>query len=399
MSRNFYRTWAEINLDHIAHNAREIRRITSPQAEVMGVVKADAYGHGVKEVAHTLLENGVTRLAVSMLDEAIQLRQSGVSVPILVLSDIEPERVDEILHYDVTQTIFEYEFAEMLSRRAASEGKKATVHIKIDTGMGRIGFDYAAAPQMVKQIYQCDGLYVEGLFTHFATSDEADTTYTQLQFRRFLDICRLLEQDGIQIPVKHVANSAAIIRFPEMHLDMVRAGVILYGLHPSSVTQQGSLDLRPAMSLKSKVSMVKSVPAGSYLSYGCTYCTKRETMVATIPIGYADGYTRLLGNRARVLIHGQYAPILGRICMDQCLADVTELTEAVQAGDEVVLFGQQEEKQLSADEVARLAETINYELICIVGKRVPRIYMKNGHVVNVLNYLLGSDGAQDKYIP
>lgn len=388
MSRNFYRTWAEIDLDHLAHNVREIRRVTRPQAEVMGVVKADAYGHGVKEVAQTLLENGVTRLAVSMLDEAIQLRQCGISVPILVLSDMEPERVEEILRYDVTQTIFSYEFAEHLSRQALAMGRRATVHIKVDTGMGRVGFAYGVAPEMVQRIVACEGLLVEGLYTHFAVSDEIDESYTRLQFQRFMDICSKLSEAGISIPVKHVANSAAIIRFPEMHLDMVRAGVILYGLYPSTVTRQGTLDLRPTMSLKSRVTMVKTVPEGTYLSYGCTVRTKRETRLATIPIGYADGYTRLLGNRARVLIHGQFAPVLGRICMDQCLVDVTDLTEEVRSGDEVVLFGRQGEAELSADEVAGLAETIHYELVCIVGKRVPRIYMKNGHVVNVLNYLL-----------
>lgn len=380
------RCWAEISLDNIAHNAREIRRITRPEAEVMGVVKADGYGHGAVEVAHTILGNGVSRLAVSMLDEAIQLRNSGIKAPILILSDVEPLRADEILRYDITQTVFTYGFAEILSKKAAEAGKKMKVHIKIDTGMGRVGFETDEAVEAVRHISTLPGLEIEGIFTHFAVSDEEDP-YTEQQFVKFCNICDALEREGIHIPIRHAANSAAMIRFPHMHLNMVRAGIILYGLHPSAVTRGYDIDLRPAMMLKARTSLVKSVPAGTSLSYGCTYRTEKPSMIATIPVGYADGYPRLLGNKSYVLMGGKIAPIRGRICMDQCLADVTGIAH-VKTGDEAVLFGEQNGNRISIDDIAALAGTVNYEIVCIIGKRVPRQYIENGTTVKILNYLI-----------
>ena len=387
---NQSRAWAEIDLDAIAHNAREIRKITNPHAEIMGVVKADAYGHGVREVANTLLENGVTRLAVSMVDEAIELRQDGIQVPLLVLGYTDPCRADDIIDYDITQTVFSHELAGALSQRAVQRHTKIKVHVKIDTGMGRVGFlpGYRAVKD-VASISQLPGLVIEGLFTHFAVADEdgEQDAYTMNQFELFNHIVTELSRIGIHIPVKHVANSAAIIRFPQMHLDMVRAGLILYGLHPSAVTDNGKIDLRPAMSFKARITNVKMLEPGASVSYGRTYRTKNNARIATVSIGYADGYLRAFSNRADMILHGKLCPIRGRVCMDQCMIDVSHMTEPVSVGDTVELFG----SDLSVDKLAEIAGTVNYELICLIGKRVPRIYYKNGEVVNALNFIVKNE--------
>jgi len=389
MEYKLNRAWAEIDLDAIAHNVREIRKITGPRVEIMGVVKADAYGHGVREVVRTLLENGVTQLAVSMLDEAIQIRQMGINVPILVLSYTDPVRAEEIVHYGITQTVFSHDLAKALSEAAVKLGKSARVHIKIDTGMTRVGFmpGYSAVKHIM-EIGKLPGVVIEGLFTHFASADEKDPEYTKLQFERFISLCNELGRVGIHVPVKHVCNSAATIQFPEMHLDMVRPGIILYGLYPSNEVDKHKISLKPAMSLKANVIFVKDVEKGVCISYGRTFKTARPSKIATIPIGYADGYTRLLSNKGKVLINGEFAPIVGRICMDQCMIDVTDLKSEVKVGDEVVLFGRQGDKSIEVEEVADLIGTINYELVCIVGKRLPRVYLKDGRICSVLNYLI-----------
>lgn len=389
MDYNFNRAWAEVNLDNIAHNVKEIRRITNKNAEIMGVVKADAYGHGVMEVANTLLNNGVTRLAVSMLDEAIQLRKSGFKVPILILSYTDPRRADEIVNYDVTQTVFSHDLAQALSDASLRNKKNVKIHIKIDTGMTRVGFmpGYSAIKN-VTEIGKLPGLIIEGLFTHFASADETDRSYTYMQFERFMSICSELNRIGLYIPVKHAANSAGIIEYPEMHLDMVRPGIILYGLYPSNEVNRDKIDLKPAMSLKANVILVKDVEKNTCISYGRIFTTDRESKIATIPIGYADGYTRLLNGKARVLINGEFAPVVGKICMDQCMIDVTDLKNPVHVGDEVVLFGKQGDCEMPVDELAASIGTINYEITCIVGKRIPRVYLQGGQVSNVLNYLI-----------
>ncbi len=389
MDYNFNRAWAEVNLDNIAHNVKEIRRITNKNTEIMGVVKADAYGHGVMEVTNTLLNNGVTRLAVSMLDEAIQLRKSGIKVPILILSYTDPRRADEIVNYDVTQTVFSHDLAQALSDASLRNKKNVKIHIKIDTGMTRVGFmpGYSAVKN-VTEIGKLPGLIIEGLFTHFASADETDRSYTNMQFERFMSICSELNRIGLYIPVKHAANSAGIIEYPEMHLDMVRPGIILYGLYPSNEVNRDKIDLKPAMSLKANVILVKDVEINTCISYGRIFTTKRESKIATIPIGYADGYSRLLNGKARVLINGEFAPVVGKICMDQCMVDVTDMKNPVHVGDEVVLFGKQSNCEMSVDELAASIGTINYEITCIVGKRIPRVYLQGGQVSNVLNYLI-----------
>jgi alanine racemase len=389
MDYKLNRSWAEINLDNIAHNVREIRRITSKRAEIMGVVKADAYGHGVMEVSRTLLNNGVTRLAVSMLDEAIQLRNNGIDVPILILSYTDPSRADEIISNDVTQTVFSHDLAAALSDAAVKQGRKVRIHIKIDTGMTRVGFmpGYSAVKNVV-EISKLPGIIIEGLFTHFASADETDKSYTYMQFERFMSIVSELNRIGVYIPIKHVANSAAVIEFPEMHLDMVRPGIILYGMYPSEEVSRERIHLKPAMTMKANVILVKDVEKGTPISYGRIFTTSRDSKIATIPIGYADGYTRLLNGKARVLINGEFAPVVGKICMDQCMVDVTDMENEVHTGDEVVLSGRQGDREITIEDIAGSIGTINYEVVSVIGKRIPRVYLQDGRISGVLNYLI-----------
>jgi alanine racemase len=389
MEYKLNRAWAEIDLDAIAHNTREIKKLCGNRVEMMGVVKADAYGHGVLEVVRTLLDNGVTQLAVSMLDEAIQIRKMGISVPILVLSYTDPARSDEIILNEVTQTVFSMELARALSDASVRLGKNVKIHVKVDTGMTRVGFmpGYNAVKNIM-EIGRMPGIIIEGLFTHFSSADEHDREYTMMQFDRFMSLCTELSRAGIHIPVKHACNSAGIIQYPQMHLDMVRPGIILYGLYPSSEVPKDSIDLKPAMTLKANVILVKDVDSDVCISYGRTFRTSRKSRIATIPIGYADGYTRLLSNKGKMLVNGEYAPVVGNICMDQCMIDVTDLKHDVHVGDEVVIFGSQNGASISVDEIADKVGTLNYELVCIIGKRIPRVYLKEGKICSVLNYLI-----------
>lgn len=388
------RSWAEIDLDALAGNASLIRSHIRRDCEIMGVVKADAYGHGVGRAVPVLLENGVNRLAVSMLDEAIQLRKSGIQVPLLVLGYTDPRRAGELLSHRITQTVFSRDLAQALSDAAVRQGQEARVHIKVDTGMGRVGFmaGYGAIKDII-WIRRLPGLVVEGLYTHFATADEEDTDYVRQQFEQFMSISRELDQIGLPIPLKHVCNSAAVMRFPEMHLDMVRPGLMLYGMIPPGCPDAWD-GLCPAMTLKANLVHVKEVPAGTGISYNRTFITGRSSRIVTIPIGYADGYSRRLGNQACVLLHGQRIPVVGRICMDTCMADATDLSGPVDpvVGDEVVLFGRQRYQNqtfdLSVEEFAHWLDTINYEVACLIGKRVPRAYIRNGLLENVMNYLI-----------
>ena len=383
------RSWAEIDLDILANNMREIRRITSPGAEVMAVVKADAYGHGAIQVAKVLLENGAARLAVSMLDEAIELREHGITAPILTLSHTDPRRIPEVFKYDVTQTVYSEEFAAALSDHAQKVKREVRIHIKVDTGMGRIG--YLTGTDSIEEILRISrlpGIAIEGLFTHFATLDEPDNTYSELQFGRFIEMADALENRGLMISVKHVCNSAGILRFPHMHLDMVRAGLIMYGMWPQGCPHAYQpITLQPAMTLKSSIVHVKDLPAGSSISYGRHFITPKDSVIATIPIGYADGYSRRLSNRADVLLQGKRARVVGNICMDMCMIDVTDFENCPEIADEVVLFGTQtvgtQKYSLSVDEISDLLDTMNYEITCLVGKRVPRVYLHSGNIVHM----------------
>lgn len=391
------RAWAEINLDHIAWNVRRIRQSVRRGCEIMGVVKADAYGHGVDQTVPVLLQNGVTRLAVSMLDEAIQLRQSGINSPILVLSYTDPSRAREILAHNVTQTVYSRDLAKALSEAAVRSDCDARIHIKVDTGMGRVGFlaGYGAVKD-ITWIRSLPNIIIEGLYTHFATADEEDQTFVWQQFEQFNAIARELDRVGLPIPIKHVCNSAAIMRFPAMHLDMVRPGLILYGMVPQDCPDAWT-DLRPAMTLKSSVILVKVLPAGNSISYGRLFTTARESQVITIPIGYADGYSRRLTGRASVLLRGRRLPVIGRICMDTCMIDATDLPQpSVKISEEVVLFGEQrygdERSRISVDELAGWMDTINYEVTCLIGRRVPRAYLNEEGLTAVKNYLIAVKG-------
>ncbi|MHB8962483.1 MAG: alanine racemase [Saccharofermentanales bacterium] len=383
------RSWAQVNLDSIAHNVKILRKIVQKNTEIMGVVKADAYGHGTKQVVPVLLENGVTRLAVSMLDEAIELRKNGVEVPVLILGFTDPRRAAEIIEHNVTQTVYSMDLARSLSQAGVQAGRDVRIHIKVDTGMGRVGFlSGFEAVKQISEIGKLKNIVIEGLYTHFSSADEADPDYTMQQFEKFMSICNELGRLGIQIPIKHVCNSAATIRYPFMHLDMVRTGILLYGMSPSPDVDAAALGFRTAMTLKANIVLIKRTEAGQPISYGRTFTTSRESVIATIPIGYADGYSRTLSNKAEVLINGKRYPVVGTVCMDTCMADITDSDTAVKTGDEVVLFGNSGGESIGIDEIASMMGTINYEVTCLIGKRVPRVYMDDSRILEIQNFLL-----------
>jgi alanine racemase len=379
--------WAEINLGNLAHNIREIKKIVKKDTLITAVIKANAYGHGSVEAAKVFLENGADRLAVATLSEAIELREAGIDVPILILGYTPESQYSQVIEYNITQTIYNFESASVFSQAASLQNKTGTIHIKIDSGMGRIGFlpNDESVDEIIK-ISKLPNINIEGIFTHFATADEKDKSYTRLQFERFSTVVKKLEEKGLSIPIKHVSNSAAIIDFPEYNLDMVRPGIILYGYYPSNDVNKDRIQLKPAMTLRAKISNVKTVSKGTGISYGQIFVTERESKIATIPIGYADGFTRMLTSKAEAFIKGKRVPVVGRICMDQCMLDVTEV-EDVKIGDEVVLLGY-EAGQPDADEIGEKLNTISYEVLCMVGRRIPRVYTKNGDIVYIKDYLL-----------
>lgn len=380
--------WAEINLDNLAYNIRQVKKNTKENTLITAVVKANAYGHGSIESAKTFLNNGADRLAVATLSEAIELRRGSIDAPILILGYTPKAQYPLIVIGDIIQTIYDYESAKALSQGAVKLGKTAIVHIKIDSGMGRIGFSpNDEAVEEIIRICQLPNLKIEGIYTHFATADEKDKSGTRLQYNKFIKVIDELEEKGIYIPIKHAANSAAIMELPEYNLDMVRAGIMLYGLYPSDEVCRDRVDLKPAMTLKAKVSYVKEVPKGTGISYGQIFVTERESKIATIPIGYADGLTRLLTSKGEAFMKGRRVPIVGKICMDQCMLDVTDIDD-VSIGDEVVLFGYGVEGYPHVDEIAKKLGTINYEVICMLGRRIPRVYIQGGKIVKIEDYLL-----------
>lgn len=380
--------WAEIDLDSLAHNIKEVRRITNKEAIVTAVVKANAYGHGSIEAAKVFLENGANRLAVATLSEAVELRRAGIDTPILILGYTPDSQHKIAVENDIIEAIYTLESAEKLSQVAGNLNKKAKVHIKVDSGMGRIGFPPVdSSIDKIEKISKLPNLEIEGIFTHFAKADEVDKAYTGKQFKNYKWVIEKLKDKNIQIPIKHVSNSAATIDLPEYNLNMVRGGIMIYGLYPSDEVDKEKVSLKPAMTLKAKISHLKEVPEGTGISYGQIFVTKRKSKIATIPIGYADGFTRLLTSKAEVAIKGKRAPIVGKICMDQCMIDVTDI-EDVKVGDEVVLFGDGTNGVPHIDEVAEKLGTINYEIVCMVGRRVPRVYIKDGKIIKIIDYLL-----------
>ena len=374
-------TWAEIDLDAVAHNARELKRQAGERAELIAVVKANAYGHGAVAVARAALEAAASRLAVVRTLEGVQLRRAGIEAPILLMGYTLPAEAETIVRWRLTPTVNTWEQAQALSAAAMARGLRLPVHIKADTGMGRFGLLPEEVVDFAQALVQLPGLQLEGFYTHFSVADAADKSYTRRQFSIYRQLLARLEEASISIPLRHVCNSAATLDLPEMTLDGVRCGIALYGLRPSEEVEP-AIPLRPVMSLKSRVARVRTLPAGSSISYGRTYTTTRPTRVALVPVGYGDGYHRLLSNRGAVLIRGQRVPIVGRVCMDQFVVDVSEVPET-QQDDEVVLIGRQGEAEITAEEVARWAETINYEVTTSILPRVTRVYLRGGEVVGM----------------
>ena len=387
------RAWAQINLDAVVNNIKQIRKITSPDAKIMVIVKADAYGHGFFEVASALTNNGADFFGVATVDEAIQLRNAGFSNPVLILGVIFRDDLEKIIQNDIMPVVFGYNFAKSISDTAVRLNKKAKIHIKLDTGMSRIGYVCSGSDsrerilESICNVASLPNIEIDGIFSHFAKADEKNEEYTILQYERFIDIVSALEQRGVHIPIKHICNSAGIIQYPEYHMDMVRSGIITYGLAPSSDVSIENMGLEPVMELKSVVTNLKRIKVDTPVSYGGNYIAKPGTRIATVAIGYADGYSRLLSGKAQVLINGKKANIVGNICMDQLMVDVTEI-EDIKIGDEVILFGKSGNNIITVESVAELMGTINYETICVIGKRVPRVYIRDNKTVNVLNYLV-----------
>ena len=381
-----YRVCARIDLDAFEHNVKEIQKKIGPGTGLMGVIKTNAYGHGAVILAKELERLGASWLAVACVEEGIELRKNNIRLPILVLGYTAEDQYKDLLDYNITPAVFSLEMAKAMDRAAAAAGKVLPVHIKVDTGMGHIG--YAPTRESAQEIYKISGLEhicVEGMFTHFACADmedEQSKAVTQQQYDRYCQMEQWLGEMGLHIPVRHCANSAGIMDEPEMHKDMVRAGIILYGLYPSDEMPRSALDLKSVMSLKSHITYIKNVGPGEGISYGHTYVTSKETAVATIPVGYGDGYPRLLSNQGSVLIGGKRAPIIGRVCMDQFMVDITGMDHVCE-GDEVTLVGCDGSQEITFDELAGLTGTISYELVCDVGRRVPRVYIKNGNVAAV----------------
>lgn len=383
---NYYRVHAVIDLDDICHNIKEIKRVVGPQVKIMPVIKADGYGHGSVPIAKALDEIGADAFAVAILEEGITLRNNGIRKPIVILGYTAEYQYSSLIQYEIQPTVFCYEMAESLSKIASALGKDAKIHIKIDTGMNRIGFKPTKESLgIIKRIAVLPNLVIEGIFTHFACADETDKTSARTQKKLFDDFVQRLGKEGISIPIKHVSNSAAIIDMDTCRMDMVRSGIITYGLYPSEEVSKDVIDLRPAMSLKTHIVHIKEVEAGEGVSYGHTYVTQKPTKIATIPVGYADGYPRALSSKGRVLIRGQYVPIIGRVCMDQFMVDVTHISD-VSVMDEVTLVGKDGNNRISVEEVADMAGSFNYEFVCGIGKRVPRVYIQNGKMKEAVEY-------------
>ena len=370
-------TWTEVNLDAIAQNVKNIKKLIGKKKELMAVVKGNAYGHDILEISSVVLENGATRLAVARLEEAIFLRKAGITVPILVLGLTLKPQAESLVSYDITPTVCEFEMIEKLSESAVQMNKMTKIHLKVDTGMGRIGIFPDDVLRFIKRIKTLKNVEIEGIFTHFSVADEKDKFYTEEQFRKFIEILTILEKEGIKIPIKHVGNSATLLDLPHMWLDMVRPGIAIYGLYPSKEVKK-TINLIPAQQFKTKIVFIKELPRGESISYGRIYITKRRMRVASLPVGYADGYNRLLSNQGEVLVRGQRVPIIGRVCMDQCMIDVTNLTQ-VEIGDEVVLWGRQGEEMITVEEIAQKIRTINYEIVHLPDKkRVAKLFIKDG---------------------
>ena len=367
-------TWAEISLEAIKHNTKQFKNFIDDSVQLMAVVKADGYGHGAVQVAKAAIQAGADYLAVALLDEALVLRKAGILHPILILGYIPDRSIHDAIQYDIDLTVFTQDSLDEIIFQSNQQKKNVSIHIKVDTGMSRIGVQSKEeALAIAKKTQRSSYVTLKGIFTHFANADSEDPSYTYLQFERFHSVTSYLEQHQISIPLKHCCNSAATMNFPNMHLDMVRVGISLYGLYPDDSLKGHFLSLQQAMSLKSKIAWIKDVPSSQPISYGCTYVPTHDLVIATLPIGYADGLSRLLSNKGQFLLHDTLVPIVGRVCMDQLMIDVTNVPQT-KIGDVVTIFGNSDSSFQSVDQIAKLMDTINYEVVCLIGKRVPRVY-------------------------
>lgn len=387
------RTWAQIDLSAIKHNFEEIKKKIKPETKILCVLKADAYGHGAEFLVREYEKLGADFFGVSNLDEALQLRKAGAKKSILIFGYTPSSCAKILAQNNISQAVFSLEYAKKLQEKCRNDGVKVKAHLKIDTGMSRIGF-FAQNPESIKKsvkeiekISLMPEIEIEGMFTHFSVADDVTNNkdYTLKQIENFKSVILELEKAGIHVPIKHCCNSGGILSFPEMQLDMVRAGVILYGLYPSNEVKN-KINLKPAMQLKTVVSQVKTIPEGTSVSYGRTFVSDRKLKIASVAIGYADGYSIKFSNNSDMLLHGKRVKVLGRVCMDQLMLDVRDV-EDIKEGDEVTVFGYDGENYISVEELADKIGTINYEIVCLIGKRVPRIYCEDGSVVGMVSYL------------
>lgn len=375
--RKHERVCAVIYMDAIAENCRQMRLRMKPETKMTAVIKTDGYGHGAVPIAHYLEDyDYLWGFAVATAEEAFELRENGVKKPILILGYTFSEYYEEFAELDIRPVVFKYDMAEEMSKAATAAGKTMKIHLGLDTGMSRIGFaDTEESVEVIGRIAKLPGIEIEGMFTHFAKADEYDKTNAYGQTKRYLEFAQKLENAGITIPIRHCSNSAGILELQDAHLDMVRAGITLYGIYPSDEVDRNTAALQPVMELKSHIVYIKEIEAGTSVSYGGTYTAAKTTRVATIPVGYGDGYPRGLSNKGWVLIHGKKAPILGRVCMDQFMVDVTDIPEAKEL-DEVTLMGRDGESFLGVDTLGELSGRFPYEFVCDIGKRVPRVYVE-----------------------
>lgn len=373
-------TWCEINLDNLNYNFNEIKKTVGEDIELIPVIKADAYGHGAVECAKALISFGAKRFAVAIVDEGIQLRKAGVTCPILVLGYISEQSIDKLFKWELTPTVYSKIFAKKLSEDA---NRKIKIHIKLDTGMGRLGFrGISDSIKVIEEIYHLNNVEIEGIYSHFAIADEIDKSFSYKQIEIFNEVIQELKERNINIRLKHLSNSAAIIDLPESYCNCVRPGIMLYGLYPSNEVNKLNINLKPVKTFKTTVANLKVINKGDSVSYGRKYIAQDRCVIATLPVGYADGYSRLLSNKCEVLIKDKRAKIVGRICMDQCMADVTHINN-VKVGDEVIIYG----KGLAIEEIADKIDTINYEITCMTKERVPKLYFLQKKLIKVDNYL------------
>lgn len=375
------RIYAAVDLDAVLYNLESMKKNIHRDTKIIAVLKADGYGHGAVPLAREIAPLPyIWGIAVATVEEGMELRRAGISKPILILGYTYEEDYETIVREDFRPAVFKISMANRLSEEAVKAGKTIKIHIKVDTGMTRIGYrDIKKDVPEILAISNLPGVEIEGIFTHFARADETDTAPAYTQLNKYLEFLRELEKMGLSIPVKHCSNSAGIIRIPEANFDAVRAGVILYGMYPSQEVEKEPVPLKPVMEIKSHIAYIKTVEPGVEVSYGGTYTTQKVTRIATIPVGYADGYSRGLSNKGSVLIRGRRAPILGRVCMDQFMVDVTEIPEAREL-DEVTLLGKDGVERITMEELGEISGRFNYEFACCISKRVPRIYIKNGQV-------------------